>query len=90
MDMIDWLIFFKVGLLESHRVHEQTRPVIRPNRPRVLVVGGSQILGVNTGGRWSTFNLDDLRAAAASSCGGNSNASITLHSIQEGLSKQIN
>lgn len=83
----------------SQRGHKQTEQsrwpslMICPNRLRVLAVSGSQILRVNTSGDWSTFNLNDLHAAAASPWG-NSNASITLHSlpnsIQEGLSNQIN
>lgn len=74
---------------ESQHVHKQTLLTICPHRPRVLPVSGSQILRVNISSDWSTASLNDL-CATASSCRGNSNVAVTLHSIQEGLSNQIN
>lgn len=73
------------GHKQTDRRSRWPSPMICPNRLRVLAVSGSQIPGANMSGDWSTFNLNDLHAAAAAAAaashGGNSDASITLHSL---------
>ena len=71
------------GHKQTDRRSRWPSPMICPNRLRVLAVSGSQIPRANMSGDWSTFNLNDLHAAAAAAAShrGNSDASITLHSL---------